>query len=117
MTNSLSMLLNYRILTTKMFSHMHTPPPVPVQIEASRDNPVLGMMYTLTRTVTADDVTTYQWKKNGLILQGKTTKTLSFSPLRLSNAGRYTCGITVMDSPILSSGTDIVLQSKHNHVI
>ena len=85
-----------------------------VQIETGRDNPVLGVMYTLTCNVTGAAVTTYQWRKNGSILQGQTTEILSFSPLRLSDAGRYTCGITVMDSPILSSGTDIVLQSKYN---
>ena len=43
---------------------------------------------------------TYQWtKNNGTQVQLETTsKTLSFFPLKLSDAGRYTCQATVSSS-------------------
>ena len=49
---------------------------------------------------------------------GADPKVLSFSPLRLSDAGRYTCQATV-SSPYLNSDItmmdthDVILQSKH----
>lgn len=62
--------------------------------------PVIGQnSYTLTcKALVADyfcPLIYYQWtKKNGTITQSE-NRTLSFSPLRLSDAGQYTCQVTV----------------------
>ena len=63
----------------------------------------------------------YQWTKNNgtqtQIQVGDDPKVLSFSPLRLSDAGRYTCQATV-SSPYLNNNIirtdsqDVTLQSE-----
>ena len=59
---------------------------------------------------------TYQWN-NGQIQVGANHEVLSFSPLRLSDAGRYTCQATV-SSPYLNNditimgSQDVILQSE-----
>ena len=59
-------------------------------------SPMLGQNYTLTcrffATCNPCSIT-YQWtKNNGTLVQLETeTSTLSFSPLKLSDAGLYTC--------------------------
>ena len=61
---------------------------------------------------------TYQWTKdNGTRIHVGTTKSLSFSPLKLSDAGRYTCLVTVSASYLSNNITatvsrDIRLQSE-----
>ena len=57
--------------------------------------PTAGQSYALTCSVNEATVSSYQWRKDGAVLQGQTTEVLSFSPLRLSDAGRYTCKVTV----------------------
>ena len=64
--------------------------------------------YTLTCAVTGAEnlspTITYQWTKDNGATQtqvGTNSNTLSFSPLSLSDAGRYTCTVTV-SSPYLS---------------
>ena len=61
---------------------------------------------------------TYQWtKSNGTQTQVGTNRVLSFSPLRLSDAGQYTCQATIT-SPcsITEMDThDITLQSELNY--
>ena len=60
---------------------------------------------------------THQWIENNGILVG-TNEVLSFSSLRLSDAGRYTCQATV-SSPYLNNDItmtntrDVTLLSKH----
>ena len=60
---------------------------------------------------------TYQWIENNGVLVG-TNEVLSFSSLRLSDAGRYICQATV-SSPYLNNDItmtntqDVRLQSKH----
>ena len=50
----------------------------------------------VTVTGAANPSITYQWtKNNGTQTQVGTDRVLSFSPLRLSDAGQYTCQATV----------------------
>ena len=74
---------------------------------------IAGQNYSLTcRTLgTGSRVTTYQWRKNGLILHGETKEMLSFSPLRLSDGGWYTCVITA-GGVFNSSEENIAVMSK-----
>ena len=75
---------------------------------------MLGQSYSLTCDVTgAENLSpsiTYQWTKNNGTQVG-TDGVLSFSPLRLSDAGRYTCQPTV-SSPSLSG--DITMTDAHD---
>jgi hypothetical protein len=80
---------------------------------------VLGQSgYSLTCNVavtgTANPSITYQWtKNNGTETQVGTDRVLSFSPLRLSDAGRYTCQATVSPCSITKMDThDVTLQSE-----
>ena len=75
--------------------------------------PTVGQSYSLTCSVSGASVTTYQWRKDGSVLQGETTEIrLSFSPLRLSDAGQYTCEVTV-NSMTLTDDVDVVIMSKN----
>ena len=60
---------------------------------------------------------TYQWTKNNNTLTqmqvGADPKVLTFSPLRLSDAGQYTCQATVNDIIVMNS-QDVTLQSELN---
>ena len=73
-------------------------------------------------TGTADPTITYQWtKNNGNGTQtpvGTDDRELSFSPLRLSDAGQYTCQATVTSpcSVTQMDTQDVTLQSKFSTV-
>ena len=64
---------------------------------------------------------TYQWIKNNgthTQVQVGTDRVLSFSPLRLSEAGRYTCLATVSPCSIAKMDThDVTLQSEFGSMI
>ena len=83
-----------------------------VQIRGSGATPTLGQSYSLTCEVTgaSDPIapSAYQWRKDGTALSSSTT--LSFSSLRLSDAGQYICQITV-NGMMFSSSQDIRLTS------
>ena len=83
-----------------------------VIVQIVHDEPTVGQSYTLTCSIsgatTAD--TNYHWEKNGNQLSHN-GPTLSFSPLiRLSDAGRYTCDISI-SSFSYKNHTEIILQS------
>ena len=81
-----------------------------VQISDGGATPTLEQNYTLTCNVSGASVTTYQWRKNGTMLS-ETGPTLSLSPLGVSDAGRYTCEITV-NSMVDSSDVDVIIMGK-----
>ena len=56
----------------------------------------------------------YQWTKNNGSQTQIQVEVLSFSPLRLSDAGRYTCQATV-SSPYLNE--NIIMMSSNSHDI
>ena len=73
--------------------------------------------YSLTCNVAVDaslNSITYQWTKdNGTQTQVGADRVLSFFPLRLSDAGRYTCQATVAPCSITIMDTqDVTLQSE-----
>ena len=57
--------------------------------------PTVGQSYSLTCSVSGATVSSYQWRKDGAMLQGQMARVFSLPSLRLSNAGRYSCAITV----------------------
>ena len=54
---------------------------------------------------------TYRWLKDGLPL-AETSYTLSFSPLRDSDSGVYTCGVTINSFAITSPAVVITVVGK-----
>ena len=94
---------------------LHAGPTVTVMVTPN-GAPVLGNDYGLTGDVTGDGnlspSRTYQWTRdNGTgppTQVGTNSSSLSFSPLSLSDAGRYSCSVTV-SSPYLNS--DIMTSS------
>ena len=99
-------------------------PDIVVQITTSGP-PVLGQNnYTLTCNIMVADRlcpyrTTYQWTKNDSITEVEVdneSNTLSFSPLRLSDVGKYTCQATVRsfrinDDITVMGSQDVRIQS------
>ena len=100
-----------------------SPEPV-ITAMVSGGTPTVGGSYSLTCTVTGADrlnaTITYQWFKDNTGVSGETQSTLSFSSLSLSDAGQYSCDVTVsstlLSQPIakMSNTWDLTLQSKYN---
>ena len=72
-----------------------------------------GEDYTLTCTVSGggNRTTAYQWLRNGSPLTGETSETLSFTPLRQTRNGTYTCEVMKANRTV-SSDITIEVQSK-----
>ena len=89
----------------------HPAPSVTVWITGSVATPTLGQSYSLTCDVTGASglVSAYQWRRDDTVLS-ETGSILSFSPLGLSDAGQYTCQVTV-DGMMFSHTKDIRLTS------
>ena len=82
-----------------------------VQITDGGETPVAGSDYTLICNVSSGSVFTVAWTMNGSVLQGQTTETLHFSPLRLSDAGQYICQVTVGEVSYADEA-DVILSRK-----
>ena len=67
--------------------HTFSEPTVAIE-ETTR---ILGKNYTLTCTVFGLTNPNYTWEKDGTELTSAMGQILSFTPLRLSDAGLYTC--------------------------
>ena len=93
-----------------------TPPIITVTIVVSGcETPTAGQNYTLTCSVSGASVTNYQWRKNSTMVS-ETGPTLSFYALRLSDAGQYTCEVTV-NSMTLTDDVDVVIISKISKLV
>ena len=66
---------------------------------------------TCTTTGTTSSASGYQWLKNGFTVEGESTQAHSFSRLQLSDAGLYTCEVTV-SSVVRTGNFSISIQSK-----
>ena len=81
-------------------------PNIEVEITNSGGNLLLGEDYNLTCTINGADklnpVLNYGWIQNGTILDNK-TNILSFSSFRLSDAGNYSCTVTICSQYINES--------------
>ena len=75
---------------------------------------IAGEDYTLTCRVTGGGTMTptYRWLRNGSPLSGETSATLSFSPLRQSDSGSYTCEATKSLSTVTSAPMVVTVEGK-----
>ena len=87
--------------------------PVDVQITDSDEaTPTAGESYSLTCDTSDVSGFTYQWTRtNGDVRPPSTEATLSFSPLRLSDAGQYTCEAT-LNSMTHTSNFEVIVQGE-----
>ena len=46
---------------------------------------------------------TYMWLRNGSVVSGQTSSTYSFSPLRVTDSGRYSCQVKVYSTTMNTS--------------
>ena len=74
--------------------------------------PVLGGTYELHCHLHNSSTTTFQWKKDGKNVPSDREQLLSFPKLKLSDAGRYTCIVTVSGVQYNTS-KDINVQSEN----
>ena len=83
-----------------------------VQISDGSGISQTGQNYTLTCTIAGTVNLTYtlQWRRNGAPLS-ETGAILSFSPLRLSDAGQYTCEV-MGDISAMSDVFNVTLQGN-----
>ena len=89
--------------------------------------PTAGENYQLTCAVLGAEnlnpTITYQWTKNNIQMQIKSnSETLSFTPLRLSDAANYACTVTIASSYLtgdisVMNFQEVTVQSEHNYVI
>ena len=80
-----------------------------VSLSGSGGPPIAGEDYTLTCQITGGGIATptYRWFRNGSLLTGQTSATLSFSPLRETDSGVYICEGTKNLVTQLSEGITI----------
>ena len=96
-------------------SYSHSPAPsVSVQISDSGATPTTGQNYQLICSVTGaenlNSAITYRWTKDsgsGQTRVGTNSSILSFTPLRLSDAASYVCGVIVSSSYLVSDITAV----------
>ena len=51
---------------------------------------------------------TYMWLRNGSVVSGQTSSTYSFSPLRVTDSGRYSCRVRV-SSTIMNTSREVTI--------
>ena len=64
-----------------------------------------GQNYMLTCTASGGGsmAYTYMWLKDGSLVSGQTSSTYSFSPLRVTDSGRYSCQVRVGSTTVNTS--------------
>ena len=66
-------------------------------LSRSGGTPTEGQNYMLTCTASGGGslTYTYMWLKDGSVVSGQTSSTYSFSPLRVTDSGGYSCRVRV----------------------
>ena len=83
---------------------------VKVDDQSNTAAPMAGSSYSLNCTVTGAErlngsTITYQWFKDGEMVSGQAMKSYSFARLSFSDAGGYTCRVTLMSDLLSGSFT------------
>lgn len=78
------------------------------QPSATNPSPVCGSGTTLS--IAATDATSYQWRKDGIDLQGATGTTIAFATTNLSTSGVYDCVVGGCSANLTSNTVTIAVQ-------
>ena len=112
---------NYLPVILLTFWSLYIAPSVSVEISDGGATPTAGRNYQLTCIVSGAEnlnpTITYRWTKNsgsGQTQVGANSSTLSFTPLQLSDAASYVCGVTVSSSYLTS---DVISMNSFNVII
>ena len=89
--------------------------PLMVTLSGSGGAQVAGEDYTLTCQFTGGEtvIPVYRWLMDGSPLADETSDTLSFSPLRDTDSGGYTCEVTTDSLTGTSPSVTITVVGKH----
>ena len=55
---------------------------------------------------------TYMWLKDGSVVSGHTLSTYSFSPLRVTDSGRYNCRVSLGSTHVTSEAVAITVAGE-----
>ena len=55
---------------------------------------------------------TYMWLRNGSVVSGQTSSTYSFSPLRLTDSGQYSCRVSLGSKNMISGALTITVMCE-----
>ena len=64
-------------------------------------------MLTCTASGGGSMAYTYKWLRNSSVVPGQNSFTYSFTPLRATDFGKYSCQVTVQSITVTSEGVDI----------
>ena len=80
-------------------------PQLNVTLTGSGDTLTEGQDYMLTCEASGGGTMayTYMWLKDGSLVSGQTSSTYSFSPLRVTDSGRYSCRVRVGSTTMTTS--------------
>ncbi len=92
------------------------PPPLVVMITGSGGVFTAGASHSFTCTASggASMTYTYQWLRYDRDIVGETSSTISFSPLREADVGRYNCRVSDGFMTISSDGVVINVEGESN---
>ncbi len=92
------------------------PPPLVVMITGGGGVLTAGTNHSLTCTAngSASMAYTYQWLRYDGDIVNKTSSTISFSPLREANVGRYNCRVSDGSMTTTSNGVVINVEGECN---
>jgi hypothetical protein len=90
------------------------PAPAPPQIDAPPTARTVTEGVTVSLSVTASGVgpLTYRWLKGGIPIAGATSATLTFSPVRLTDAGSYSVAVTNTVGTVTTSPVELTVNSS-----
>jgi hypothetical protein len=86
--------------------------PVIVSSPPSTQTITVGSSLSLAVSVSGAAATTYQWKFNGVNINGATQSLYSLSPVTAANAGTYTCNVTNAGGTVTSSPAVVVVEGQ-----
>jgi len=86
--------------------------PVIVSSPPSTQTITVGSSLSLAVSVSGAAATTYQWKFNGVNINGAIQSLYSLSPVTVANAGTYTCNVTNAGGTVTSSPAVVVVEGQ-----
>ena len=74
-------------------------------------------MLTCTASGGGSMAYTYMWLRNGVVVSDQNSSTYSFSPLRLTDSGRYNCQVSLGSTSMTSGAVTITIMCELDMLI